>query len=114
MGAALVGTGTGSHRANYTRRAPDRKRARPRLVLAVAVFAVLVSIGMCAGAVLAPAPPIAVPLVVATCVVSPVFAGWEVPRALRTERIERAERRAVAALRKSLEQLPETEHPLGL
>jgi hypothetical protein len=88
--------------------------AQPRLVLAVAVFAVLVSIGMCAGAVLVPAPPAAVPLVVAICIGSPVFAGWEVPRALRAERIERRRRRALAALRKSLEQLPETEHPLGL
>jgi hypothetical protein len=33
---------------------------------------------------------------------------------LRAERIERAHRRALAALTKSLEQLPETEHPLGL
>ena len=100
--------------ANYTRRVSGAKRAQPRLVLAVAVFTFLVSIGMCAGAVLAPAPPVAVPLVVAICVGSPVFAGWEVPRALRDERIERGQKRAVAALRKSLEQLPETEHPLGL
>lgn len=93
----------------------DAKRAQPRLVLAVAVFTVMVSIGMCVGAVLAPAPPIAVPLVVAICVGSPVFAGWDVPRALRAQRIERGQKRAVAALRrKSLEQLPETEHPLGL
>jgi hypothetical protein len=86
-------------------------------VLAVAVFTALVSAAMCAGAVLAPAPPIAVPLVVMICVGSPLFAGWEVPRALvslRAERIERAQRRALAALTKSLEQLPETEHPLGL
>jgi hypothetical protein len=83
----------------------------------VAAFTVLVSIGMCAGAVLAPAPPMAVPLVVAICVGSPMFAGWEAPRALsslRAERIERAHRRALAALTKNLEQLPETEHPLGL
>lgn len=83
-------------------------------MLAVAIFAVMISIGMCAGAVLAPAPPMAVPLVVAVCVGSPAFAGWDVPRALRAERIERGKRRAVAAWRKSLEQLPETEHPLGL
>lgn len=100
--------------ANYTRRVSHAKRVPPRLVLAVAVFTVLVSIGMCAGAVLAPAPPIAVPLVVATCVGGPLFAGWDVPRALRDERISRAQKRAVAALRTSLEQLPETEHPLGL
>jgi hypothetical protein len=95
--------------ANYSRRVP----AQARLVLAVAVFTVLVSIGVCAGAVLAPAPPMAVPLVVVTCVGSSAFAGWEVPRALRAERIERGKRPAVAAQRKSLEQLPETEHPLG-
>lgn len=92
-------------------------RGQPHLVLAVAVLTALVSIAMCAGAVLAPAPPIAVPLVVAICVGSPLFAGWQVPQALislRSERTERGQRRAVAALRESLARLPETEHPLGL
>jgi hypothetical protein len=96
---------------------PERTRANPRLILALAALTALVSMAMCAGAVLAPAPPIAVPLVVAICVGCPMFAGWEVPRALvvlRAERVERFERRALVALRKSLAQLPETEHPLGL
>lgn len=95
----------------------SRTRAQPRLVLAVAVITALVSAAMCAGAVLAPAPPIAVPLVVLICVGCPLFAGWELPKALvslRAERAERAHRRALAAMRKGLEQLPETEHPLGL
>jgi hypothetical protein len=79
-------------------------------VLAVAAFTFLVSAAMGAGAVLAPAPPIAVPLVVVVCVGCPLFAGWEVPKALVSLRAERA----LAAMRKGLEQLPETEHPLGL
>jgi hypothetical protein len=102
---------------HYTRRVPETTRVDPRLILAVAAISALVSMAMCATAVLAHAPPIAVPLVVAICVGCPLFAGWEVPGALvtlRAERIERFERRALAALRKSLAQLPETEHPLGL
>jgi hypothetical protein len=102
--------------ADYTRRVSDT-RGKPHLVLAVALITAFVSIAMCAGAVLAPAPPIAVPLVVAICVGSPLFAGWQVPHALvllRAERVERRQRRAVASLRESLARLPETEHPLGL
>jgi hypothetical protein len=94
-----------------------RTRAQPRLVLAVAAITALVSTAMCAAAVLAPAPPIVVPLVVLICVGCPMFAGWEVPKALaslRAEQTERSHRRALAAMRKGLEQLPETEHPLGL
>ncbi len=93
-------------------RAP--KRTRPGLVLAAALLTALVSAGICAGAILAPAPTAAVPLIVATCIGGPIFAGWEAPSALAYARANRAGRTALAQLRRSLRQLPEIEHPLGL
>jgi hypothetical protein len=87
------------------------RRTSPHFVLIVAGITTLVSVGVCAAAILAPAPPAAVPLVVAICVGCPLFADWEVPVALAALR---ARSDAVSMLRRSLEQLPETEHPLGL
>ncbi len=69
---------------------------------------------MCAGAILAPAPPAAVPLVVMVCVGGPLFAAWEVPIALAALRTRRLGGHALTMLRRSLDELPETEHPLGL
>ena len=85
---------------------------QPRLVLLAALLTALISAGVCVGAILAPAPAVAIPLVVAICVGCPMFAGWEVPNALAALRARRA-RKALARLRRSLDRLPETEHPLG-
>lgn len=87
--------------------------ARPRLVVLAAVVTSLISAVVCAGAILAPAPTVAIPLVVAVCIGCPMFAGWEVPNAMLALRAKRAGR-AFARLRRSLDELPETEHPLGL
>jgi len=87
-------------------------RVRPRLVLLAALFTALISAAVCVGAILAPAPGVAIPLVVAICIGCPVFAGWEVPNALAALRSDRAAR-ALRSLRQSLAELPETEHPLG-
>jgi|SRR5947209_3504981 len=89
-------------------------RSQPRLVLLAALVSALISAAVCAAAILAPAPAAVVPLIVLLCVGCPIFAGWEAPVALAAVRAERAGRRALAALRRSLDQLPETEHPLGL
>lgn len=86
--------------------------ARPRLVVLAAVVTSLISAAVCAGAILAPAPAVAIPLVVAICIGCPMFAGWEVPNALAALRANRAGN-ALARLRRSLDELPETEHPLG-
>ncbi len=86
---------------------------RPGLVLLVAAVTALISAATCTGAILAPAPAAAIPLVVAICIGCPMFAGWEVPNALAALRSERAGR-ALARLRRTLDALPETEHPLGL
>ena len=87
--------------------------SRPRLVLIAALLTALVSAATCVGAILVPAPPVAVPLVVAICVGCPMFAGWDVPNALVALRARRAGE-ALAKLRRTLDDLPETEHPLGL
>jgi hypothetical protein len=73
----------------------------------------LISAAVCVAAILAPAPAVAIPLVVAISIGCPVFAGWEVPNAVAALRAHRAGN-ALARLRRSLDKLPETDHPLGL
>ena len=75
---------------------------------------VLVSMAVCAAAILAPAPPAAVPLMVIVCVGCPLFAAWQVPIAVVALRARRAGGEAVSMFRRRLDELPETEHPLGL
>lgn len=87
--------------------------ARPRLILAGAVVTVLISAATCAGAILGHAPVVAIPLVIAICVGCPIFAVWQVPNALAALRAKRAGK-TLARLRRSLDELPETDHPLGL
>jgi hypothetical protein len=88
-------------------------RSRPQIVLLAAAFTAVVSVALCAAAILTPAPIAVVPLVVVICIGAPLFAGWEVPVALACLRSRRATVRAMAALGRTLAQLPETEHPLG-
>jgi hypothetical protein len=83
-------------------------------VLAAALFTALLSAGLCAAAILVPAPAAVVPLVVVICIGCPMLAGWDVPLAVASLRADRSGGRALAALRRALAQLPETEHPLGL
>jgi len=91
---------------------PPARTWQPRLVLLAAVLTALISAGVCVAATLAPAPAVAIPLVVAICIGCPMFAGWEVPNALAALRANRAGK-TLAKLRRSLDRLPETEHPLG-
>jgi len=91
---------------------PPARQWQPCLVLLAAAVTALMSAGVCVAAILAPAPGVAIPLVVAICIGGPMFAGWEVPNALAALRADRA-RKAVAKLCRSLDRLPETEHPLG-
>jgi hypothetical protein len=88
-------------------------RGHPHLVLVVALVTALMSMAVCAAAILAPAPAAVVPLVVALCVGAPMFAGWEVPGALAWVRADRRRRKALDALVRTLDGLPEVEHPLG-
>jgi hypothetical protein len=83
--------------------------------LTVVIVAVLVS-----AAALAPAPALVLPLVVLVCVGGPMVAAWELRSVLPHLRRHRAvevpplDDRALARLRRRLDQLPETPHPLGL
>ena len=95
---------------------PSRRRA-----IVHCVFVALIA-AMCAGlltaAALVPAPPAVLPLIVVVCIGCPMVAACELPSALaglRTARPKRAvDTRALAALRRQLDSLPETQHPLGL
>jgi hypothetical protein len=95
---------------------PRRPMARPAptLVLLAALLTVLISAGVCAAAILDHAPAGVVPLVVVCCIGCPLFAGCEVPVAVASLRARRTRGAALAALRRTLDWLPETEHPLGL
>ena len=84
--------------------------ARRRLIL-VAVFATLAALicgGLLAAAVLVPAPLVVLPFVIATCLGCPMAAAYELAQAVRAVRDPQLE------LRRELDRLPETQHPLGL
>jgi hypothetical protein len=90
----------------------------PRQAIFVCVTAAVVLLlgaGLCSAAILVPAPPAVVPLVTVACVGLPILAGWRLPAALDAlrGRPRRPADLSLAALRRELDQLPETEHPLG-
>jgi hypothetical protein len=79
-----------------------------------------VSALMCAGlmgaAALVPAPPLVLPLVIAVCVAYPMLAAWRSSSSLAVVRrrwSRRLDERALGKLRRELDRLPETRHPLG-
>lgn len=76
-------------------------RAASAAIIAVASAALIVA------AALVPAPAGALPVVVIACVVSPMAATYELARTLAARREPGAE------LRRDLDSLPETPHPLG-
>jgi hypothetical protein len=95
---------------------PTRRRA-----LALCGFVALTAV-MCAGllsaAALVPAPPAILPFLVVICIGCPMVAACELPAALaglhRPRRVHALDSVALDTLRRQLESLPETEHPLGL
>src|SRR5688572_28628427 len=77
----------------------------------------LASVALVTIAVLAPAPPVALPMIVATCIGLPMVAAWEMPRSvviLRAAVAGARSHRHLSQLRRELDRLPETRHPLGL
>jgi hypothetical protein len=91
-----------------TRPHPTRRQA-----ILACVFAALTAVAcatLLSAAALAPAPPVLLPFVAATCVACPMFAAWDLPRAIALLRGDRS----LARLRRHLARLPETQHPLGL
>lgn len=87
--------------------------ARAALTVIAALATALLSAGLCAAAIIAPAPTAMVPLVVVISVGCPIFGVWEIPAAIASLRADSERGKALATLRRSLAQLPETEHPLG-
>ena len=77
----------------------------------VAIFAAVVTLACAAvlsAAVLVPAPTVVLPFVVAACLGCPMAATYELARAVAAVRDPQLE------LRRELDRLPETAHPLGL
>jgi hypothetical protein len=86
------------------------------LCVFVAVTA-LVCAGLLAAAALVPAPPVVLPFIALVCIGSSMVAGHELPVAiagLRRTLPRTLDHEALDALRRQLDQLPETPHPLGL
>ena len=87
---------------------PTRRRAV--LLCLLVTLTVLASISLVSAAALVPAPAAVVPFVALVGACGPMLAGLELPGAIRALR----DAGWAASLRRHLEQLPETEHPLGL
>jgi hypothetical protein len=81
-----------------------------------AALAVITSAGLFTAAALASAPPVVLPLLVAVCIGLPMIAAWELRSQVGSLRRARGplDRTALAQLRRHLDELPETQHPLGL
>ena len=101
---------------------PTRRHARAACLLAAA--ALVACAGLLSGAVLASAPAGVIPLVAIVCIGCPLVLAWSLPASIAVLRITRSrrdeddvhplDRRELKALRRSLDRLPETQHPLGL
>jgi hypothetical protein len=78
----------------------------------VAIVA-LACAGLLIAAALAPAPAVVQPVIVVACVGFAMAVATELPESIRALR-SRLDERALEMLRGQLDELPETEHPLGL
>ena len=96
---------------------PPPTRRRAIVICAFVGVTALVCAALLTAAALVPAPPAALPLLVIVCIGCPMAAACELPAA-RARRRQPARRvidsRALDALRRQLDSLPETQHPLGL
>jgi hypothetical protein len=84
--------------------------SRARLVCLSAAAMALACAGLIVTAVLVPPPTAIAPVLALVCIGCPMAAAYELPAAIRALH---AHRRASAALRRGLAELPETPHPLG-
>jgi hypothetical protein len=92
-----------------------QRRRHAWLTRLFCVLAVVTSAGLFTAAALVPAPPAVLPLVVAICIACPMLAAWELASASRRNgQRGPLDSRAIARLRRHLDELPETRHPLGL
>lgn len=111
----------------FQKRMTVRPLPSPRQAVMVCAFALLTALlcgGLLGAAALVPAPPAVLPLVIAVCIGCPMLAAPDVPvsvavlrvatRGIRRKRQDPLEPWAVDEMLSKLEDLPETEHPLGL
>ena len=84
--------------------------SRARLVCLSAASMALACAGLIVTAVLLPPPAAIVPFLAIVCIGCPMAAACELPAAIVALR---AHRRAGAAFRRGLAELPETPHPRG-
>jgi hypothetical protein len=89
-----------------------RAKRHASLVCFTAFASAVMAAGLCVAAMLARAPAAVAPVIAIACVCLPVFGTWELAGAVRVLRDNNRER-TIARLRRSLDRLPETEHPLG-
>lgn len=93
-------------------------RSQVLLVCVAVVVTVLVCGGLLAAAALVPAPTVVLPFIVVSCVGLPTIASLELRRSLLGLRSgvgqwpRRTDAQLLAEMRRYLEQLPETPHPL--
>ena len=102
-----------------TMTAPSTSLRRQAAVLCLfALLTVLLCGALITAAVLLHPPLAAVPVIVLVGIGCPLAVGCELPKALVTLRAgclpRAAHGRAMAALRRDLDLIPETSHPLGL
>jgi hypothetical protein len=90
-------------------------RPRNLKLILFAALIVLTSVTLLAAAALAPAPPAVLPLIAIVCIGGPMLAAWELRALIGSVRSAAPlDRSAINAMRRHLDQLPETQHPLGL
>ena len=96
---------------------PIRTRREALLTCTFVALTAVICAGLMTAAVLVPAPPAVVPLIVATCIGCPMLAALQLPALAAAMRAGRTSGRALDArlladMRRYLRQLPETPHPL--
>jgi len=93
-----------------------RSAAHARLLTGIACgVTALMCAGLLAGAALAEAPPAALVLIIPICVALPMLAAWRATVAISSPGgLPPINRAALYRMRRDLERLPETHHPLGL
>jgi hypothetical protein len=105
-------------------RRPSPAPSQAKLIWLFAAVSVAVSGALLVAAALVPAPPVVLPLIALVCLAAPMHAAWRLCESLRALEAQPAGRlpalppdqgsdqRALVELRRFLDQLPETRHPL--
>ena len=91
---------------------PPRRQAYATLLLTAAT--VMASAALMTVVALEHPPVAVLPLVILACIGCPLVMAWSVPTAIAVLRATAFDTRAVSAMRRSLDRLPEVDHPLGL